>query len=413
MKYTIIQNTNYDNNADSDKILFGLADSSGKIILDCNYSYISIIKNYSDLSLNNFTDIYLLGDTSLNNDTYAYFAYIENQKFIVSKSSYLFYKNTNSEPNFYKGLTICKSNSNKKEELIINLNEDVIGGPYDEGLSDCDNGHNIIIKKYRSKVSELCRIYDLLGYEYGYGNELKSFFYKERNETLYYLTPGFPWSIDLEEQLGYDIVESESMFYKSVLNYNLKNGLALVEDYGKFKFINRYYFEVGESFDELLSKENFSKYLKDVQWEEKYNYIKINNTINKIQFTGDFITEVCLNPLIFIDDENFKNYVKSKRFCDVSIQPSLNSIVNKIDASYLYEMEINARYNNENFLRTSEWEKEVINTEMFNDDFINHHFKFIIPPNSDLNMLKNKIHDFNQLFGESYSGYEILETFVI
>ena len=68
-----------------------------------------------------------------------------------------------------------------KEELIINLNEDVIGGPYDEGLSDCDNGHNIIIKKYRSKVSELCRIYDLLGYEYGYGNELKSFFYKQNN----------------------------------------------------------------------------------------------------------------------------------------------------------------------------------------------------------------------------------------
>ena len=52
---------------------------------------ISIIKNYSDLSLNNFTDIYLLGDTSLNNNTYAYFAYIENQNFIVSKSSYLLY----------------------------------------------------------------------------------------------------------------------------------------------------------------------------------------------------------------------------------------------------------------------------------------------------------------------------------
>ncbi|MHA8109444.1 hypothetical protein [Aquirufa sp. A-Brett2-W8] len=393
-----------------DNGLFGLVDVTGKVVIECKYSDISTIKNYSDLSLTNFSTIYLLFGGDDGDCTFAYFSYFENDNLIISKSPYSFSVISHRESHFYKGLTICTSKS--LDEIIINLKEELIGGPYND-WAECYAGHNINLEEYESLVCELCRSYDLLGFEYGYGNEIKPYYKKERDENLYYLTPGFAWSTDEESQLGYDVAESESMVYNEIHNYNLENGLALVNDHGKFKFINRYYFEIGQSFDLLVSKEDFGLFLKDKKWEIGYSYIKVGNTIKKIQFTGDFISEICLNPTIFTENEVLKKFIRSKRFCDPLIQTNPNSIVYKIDIGYLDEKEIDAKIINENFIRTNEWEKQIINTDMLVEEFIDNHLPFQISPNADLVGLKNNIQEFNTLFGNAFSGYKVIETYEI
>jgi hypothetical protein len=410
MDYKIFQNQSSGAGLDLVSGLYGLVDHTGKVVIECKYSYISAIKNYSDLSLKNFSTIYLLWGGSEGNDTYAYFSYLENNNFIISKSPYWFSECSNCEPHFYKGLTICTSKSD--EEIIINLKEELIGGPYKEGLVECDNGEFINIKEFKSLVSELSRTYDLLGFEFVYGNEIKSY-YQKRNENLYYLTPGFAWPIEVEIKLGYNVAESESMIYNEIHNYNLENGLALVNDHGKFKFINRYYFEIGQSFELLVSKEDFELILKDKKWEIGYSYIKVGNTIKKIQFTGDFISEICLNPTIFTENEVLKEFIRSKRFCDPLIQTNPNSIVYKIDIGYLDEKEIDAKIINENFTRTNEWEQQIINTDMLVEDFIDNQLTFQISPSADIIQLNNNIKEFNTLFGNAFSGYKVIETYEI
>ena len=37
---------------------------------------------------------------------------------------------------------------------------------------------------------------------------------------------------------------------------------------------------------------NPSLFLNDKKWEIEYSYIKLGDTIKKIQFTGDFISEI-------------------------------------------------------------------------------------------------------------------------
>lgn len=412
MEYTIFQDEPSGTGLDLVSGLFGLVDHTGKVVIEGKYSHISTIKNYSDLSLTNFSTIYLLwGGGGGGDNTFAYFSYIENDNFIISKSPYWFSENTSCEPHFYKGLTICTSKSFK--EIIINLKEELIGGTYSKGLSECDAGHNINLIEYQSLVCELCRSYDILNFVKGYGNVLNDFYYKERDENLNYLSPGFVWPIEIEDKLGYDIVESKSMVYNEIHNYNLENGLALVNDHGKFKFINRYYFEIGQGFDLLISKEDFELFLNDKKWEIEYSYIKLGDTIKKIQFTGDFISEICLNPTIFIENEILKEFIRSKRYCDTLIQATQNSLVHKIDIGYLDDMEINAKIINENFIRTNEWEKEIINTAMLEENFIDNHLTFQISPSADLVELENNIKEFNTLFGNTFSGYKVIETYKI
>jgi hypothetical protein len=411
MEYTIFQNQSSGAGLDLVSGLFGLVDVTGKIVIECKYSDIRTIKNYSDLSLTNFSTIYLLFGGDNGDCTFAYFSYLENNNLIISKSPYSFSLTSHRESHFYKGVTICTSKS--LDEIIINLKEELIGGPYEEGWGACDAGNNINMVEYESLVCELCRSYDLLGFEFGYGNEIITYYNEERNENLYYLQPGFAWSTDEESQLGYDIINSKSDGFNKIYDYNLENGLALVNDSGKFKFINRYYFEIGQSFDLLVSKEDFKLFLKDKKWEIGYSYIKVGDTIKKIKFTGDFITEICLNPTIFIENEILKEFIRSKRYCDPTIQTSHNSLVAKIDINCLDENEIKAKIKNKNFIRTNEWENEIINREMLREDFMENYLKFQIPPNADLIELKNNIKEFNALFGNAFSSYEEIEIYKI
>ena len=87
--------------------------------------------------------------------------------------------------------------------------------------------------------------------------------------------------------------------------------------------------------------------------------------------------------------------------------------MHKIDIGYLDDMEINAKIVNENFIRTNEWEKEIINTDMLEEDFIDNHLTFQISPNADLIELENNIKEFNALFGNTFSGYKVIETYKI
>ena len=393
-----------------DNGLFGLVDVTGKVVIECKYSDISTIKNYSDLSLTNFSTIYLLFGGDDGDCTFAYFSYFENNNLIISKSPYSHSVISHRESHFYKGLTICTSKS--LDEIIINLKEELIGGPYSD-WAECDAGNNINLVEYDSLVCELCRSYDILGFEFGFGNEIRPFYYPERDEHLKYLTRGFAWDIDEESALGYEVRDATSNVYNEIYDYNLENGLALVNDRGKFKFINRYYYEIGQSFDLLVSKEDFELFLKDKDWEIGYSYIKVGDTIKKIQFTGDFITEICLNPTIFIENEMLKEFIKSKRYCDPSIQAKQNSIVHKIDIGYLDDMEINAKIGNEKFIRTNEWEKEIIIKDMLIEDFIDKRLEFQIPISADLIKLNNNIKEFNALFGNAFSGYEEIEIYKI
>ena len=163
MEYTIFQDEPSGTGLNLVSGLFGLVDHTGKVVIESKYSHISTIKNYSDLSLTNFSTIYLLwGGGGGGDNTFAYFSYIENDNFIISKSPYWFSENTSCEPHFYKGLTICTSKSFK--EIIINLKEELIGGPYSKGLSECEAGQNINLIEYQSMVCELCRYYDILNF---------------------------------------------------------------------------------------------------------------------------------------------------------------------------------------------------------------------------------------------------------
>ena len=81
MEYKIFQNQSSGAGLDLVAGLFGLVDHAGKVVIECKYSHISTIKNYSDLSLKNFSIIYLLWGGGGDN-TFAYFSHIENNNFI-------------------------------------------------------------------------------------------------------------------------------------------------------------------------------------------------------------------------------------------------------------------------------------------------------------------------------------------
>jgi len=50
---------------------------------------------------------------------------------------------------------------------------------------------------------------------------------------------------------------------------------------------------------------------------------------------------------------------------------------------------------------------------MLEEDFIDDHLKFQISPSANFIQLKNNIKEFNTLFGNTFSGYKVIETYKI
>lgn len=413
--------------------LYGLENSKGLKVLESNWISIRKIKNYTNLSFQEFTDIYLLSKNADSN--YEYFAYLNNEKIVVSDKEYMFTEFSKCESHFYKNLTICKII--ESQEIIIDLNENIIGGPYDVepnkvykltdsgkseevanftiggGWFECDCGYNINNNEYKSIVAELCRSYDSLSSYYGYGLESHLSFYEERDLDFCYLTPDV-WTIDTEYELGFEYSATRSLYYTKIEKFNLENGIALVEDYGKYKFINKFYKEVGESFEHIISEELTLKYLvKNSIYDQSCYYIQKDNKVHKIKFTGDYVKEVCLNPTIFVENENLKSFLKSIRFVDDTYQISQNTIISKIDSEFIKDMIINEKIINNEFIQTEDWVNSIYNDVILKEDYIEKNFPFVIDKSENLNSLSEKINKFNKLFGVAYSGYEIIETYDI
>ena len=429
MELTIIE--------DKSKKLFGLKNSEGEIILEKNYSSIRVVKNYNDLSFQNYSYIYLLSKNK--NSNLEFFSYLKDGKIVISEKEYIFSEFSNCESHFYKNLTICKIV--ESEEIIIDLNEEIIGGPYevapgkvykllengetieDENLKigggwfECGGGHNINYAEKRNLVAELCRSYDSLTSDFGYGNQQLKYFYKERNEHLYYLTPDV-WPLQIENSLGLEYSNISSQYYNTIYRFDLSIGISIVKDNGLYmfdngvyKFINKFFKEVGERFDYPVTEDEFKEEIENVEWDPKFTYIEKDGKILKIKFTGDYVKEACLNPTIFVKNENLKSLIRSLRFVDDNFNTPESNLISKIDEEYVNDMYINEQINNKTFERTIEWENQIYTNTLMHENCIDDMLPFKINRDEQIDQLLVQIDEFNELFGITYSGYEVIEVY--
>lgn len=396
--------------------LFGVINNESKeILLDAKYISIERTLNYKDLSLTEFSVVYFLKDDIDSN--FEYFAYFKGGVLKKSKSKYIFSRETHM-PHFYKDCCFCKRDANI--EVIINLNEEVIAGPFTVQKDDDVFYDQLVIdinyssKEYQTLVDELGRSYlchtgsnDHLGYgSFIVGSEKSGNFIENRGNTL-----------SIENNLGFSWCEHFSMPFKEIHEFDIWNGLALVKDFNdKYILINKYFYPIGQYFDELLSKERLAE-LTDSTYDflddDKILYLRNGNFIQEVLLTGDFVREVCLNPTLFINNKIIKQYLIEKRFCDSSFNKNDLDIFYKID-DFILERE-RLTNNLEKAINTNaiEWENQILSSKFLKNHNANsliEYFPFDISPKKDKQELINAIDEFNNLFGIAYSGYKCMDS---
>jgi hypothetical protein len=284
----------------------GIIDASTfEEIVPFEYHYIIKIKNHKDLSLSNSEDIYILFEDIMDHhldlckfcfipdgekNMFSFSSDISDRKAIISKNKYsnLFF--------FYKGLTICKINN---KEVIIDLDEDIIRGPFDDIFE--------IQRDLEDNFRELIRINDDVKNNYSYEKDVYG------DSGLVHFDFESTFLVEVEEVLG--IIHTRYCEVVSLFDYLgdfNAYGLCLYKDGNKFGFLNRYLFVVGNDFDYVFNDQELSK-IGIINYDPSIKYVEKNHKILKIKFVGNFINEIINQPSLFINDEKVVNYFSERR----------------------------------------------------------------------------------------------------
>jgi hypothetical protein len=416
---------------------------NNKILCEAKYLNIRTIKNYQNLSMRYHTEIFLFTEDEENNIAlntvneivYIYtpekFGYIEGDTLYISEKKYFFTEVTQCTPHFYKNLTICTPTQDIESDIIISRDENIIGGPYKKdsrnlfridgtvsnfkeggGWFDCDNGNNINNPDYQTIIEELCRSFNNLNSEIN-GSYLLN--YKKEDPWIGYIEfQNNGWPIGVEYDLGYEFDNHSSLWFQEANEFRFETETALVKFRNCYALINRHFHLIGELFDELIDVNIYLTLGGSIQEEDKDEskyiyYLKGGNAV-KSKLVGNYVREMCLNPSIFASDQRLKTKIKAERFINSNYNPIENRIFFTHDKITLLYEEWEEIFYNQNFVADENWSNKIYDDVILKDYFLESAFPFKISNDADQLQLENNLIKYENLFGISYSGFEVIET---
>jgi len=376
------------------KNYFGIKEEiSNKTIIDCQYQDINIIYNYKSLTLKDYSIIYILEN---DDDKTCKFCIITQGVPKISQHTY----NKLKLKYFYKDKTICTIN---EMEYIIDINEKIIKGPQPDIWFIQDELEN-------DEFYDLIRCNDIVlstsGENYGYIQESIDKVFP--NKTYYTPSTAF-FPTTAENQLGLDgeIMSSfSSLTYDWISEFNYITGLCLASNNGRFTFLNRYFYQVGDWFDDYFDELELLK-LGFISKDPTFRTIFIGNQnkIHKIRFKGNFIEDIYLRPYLYFEF----NYVMEKIIGNINEDLDINEYW-KLDREILNFVIDQEKIKNPSFEVTEKFILDTIRSEYFLT-LVKNHFPFNIKDLHNKNQIAEKINLHNQTFGIMYSNYEIIETY--
>jgi len=393
-----------------DNNLYGIREiQSLELMIDCQYKMIKEVKKYTDLTMLNFSECFLLFK---ENFIESYFCNISPEGIVsISNNQYRELKH------FYKELTYCIL---EDEWVIIDTNENILVRSSDFNSDDqeeespdyymiynaCESFHNklVQIQVEEELCCELMRFYDLTNsFDSNYSTNNG---YSLEEDSLCWNFINLP----LEEKLGLEpgFTFSSEKFEK-LYDYDPFTGNFLVE-IGKdsLAFINKYLYQVGDSFEYLFSPEDYKIILPNDEINNRVDFIGKDGKIFLIEYTGDFVLESIFSPELFCGFELVKEQIQQiRKLPRINPKEFLKRIYWKFDQAIFDKMLARELKLNPKFQFTDEWIDKILEKEILKNDAFQDYLPFQCVSTNKIEC-ENNIEELNKLLGITYSSYQII-----
>ncbi len=373
-------------------VLFGIKDANQEVIIEPIYADIIFVPNYFDLGFNTFQVVYRL-KKSLDQEKYIYLQLTDDDN---SENVILSAETPYAVHYFYRDFSLINEDGNYIHRLNLDGSNDKVDYPdeFDDNnilsLLRCSD----IVRKADIEYGDAGDILDLdkiISFDEGhkqYSWKLNIAtlpgnlgFVKNTDHDLVFLSAQdlSPSSSEFNLHLGLanpslNALSSDyiSKLYKKITDFD-EYGFALVQSKisNKWAFINRYFFVVSIWFD-YYCNEPILAHFYGLGIHENERLVIDDFKLIKLKFNGDFISQILINPSVFIENTSVYNrlFENKKSRMDVS-----NSVYWKIDRDCAKDIILE---DNNNFnLLTEENYKNVYNSESIIDD-IKTYFDYFI-----------------------------------
>jgi len=404
-------------------VLFGFKDANQEVIIEPIYADIIFVPNYIDLGFNTFKVVYRL-KKSLDEEKFIYLQLSDDDN---SENVILSAETPYAVHYFYRDFSLINEDGNYIHRLNLNGSVDKVDYPdeFDDNnilsLLRCSD----IVRKADIEYGDAGDILDLdkiISFDEGH----KQYSWKLNIATL----PGnlgfekindndlvllsaqdlSPSSAEFNLNLGYDIKFSDtallgnyiSGYYKDITDFDIF-GLALVKDpyRNKWAFMNRYFFIVSIWFDYYCNEPILADFY-GLGIHENERLVINESKLIKLKFNGDFITQILINPSVFIENTSVYNRLFENKKSRMDIT---NSVYWKIDRDFATGI-ILENNNNLNLL-TDENYNNVYNSESIIDD-IKTYFDYFIA--AHLYWKKNKFVGIDKCIDDHHTEMGIIPS---
>jgi hypothetical protein len=402
--------------------LFGIKDANQKVIIDPIYADIIFVPNYFDLGFNTFQVVYRL-KKSLDLEKYIYLQLSDDDN---PENVTLSAETPYAVCYFYRDFSLVNEDDNYIHRLNLDGAVDKVEYP---GQIDDDCILSLlrctdIVRKASMEYGDAGDILDIdkiISFDEGnkqYGWKLnitslpgKLGFEKIYDHDYVYLSAQdlSPSSAEFNLHLGLanpslNSLSSDyiSKLYKKITDFD-KFGFALVQSEitNKWAFINRYFFVVSIWFDYYCDEPVLADFY-GLGIHENERLVINDFKLIKLKFNGDFISQILINPSVFIENTSVYNRLFENKKSRMDIT---NSAYWKIDRDYAKDIILE---DNNNFnLLTEENYKNVYNSESIIDD-IKTYFDYFIA--AHLYWKKNNFEGIDKCIDDHHSEMGIIPS---